>query len=307
MEIITYWELEQKGLLLPLLEQAFGWPFEQLEFERFIRVDPRLRDGCVGFCAVKEEKVLGYVGVMDLTTRTGDGAVEKVGGVFAVATLPGYTRQGICTMLLKKAHEYFLGKSYRFSFLTANQTTGAHALYCRLGYSNVDSFNSAYKLKEKAESREASKPKENSMWDFGRMLSLYSKYVEGRTGFVVRDETYLKVLAKHFQISARECITTQRGYVMFKREKKVARVRELIAHDEKEMNRLIGLIEPKGQRIVIGRVPLGDSALGQIYRSRGFTVLEDGHGVLMVKELTAEASFNESYGSRFYMSALDHF
>lgn len=307
MEILAYRELEQKGPLLPLMEQAFGWPFDQLEYEKVIKADPRLRDGSVGFCAMKNKRVLGFVGVMDLATKTVDGTMEKAGGIYAVATLPGYTRQGVCTKLLNQAHEYFTEKGYRFSFLTAGQPTVAHALYCKVGYSDVTSFLSAYKLKEKTERKENSKRKKASKWDFGRILDLYAKYVKGRTGFAVRDETYMKALAKQYQISARECTATDKGYVIFKKEKKHARIRELIAHDKKEMNHLIGLVECKAQNVVIGRMPVGDPALIHVYRSRGFTVLEKGHGVLMVKKLTPEASFNESYGSRFYMSALDHF
>jgi hypothetical protein len=138
------------------------------------------------------------------------------------------------------------------------------------------------------------------------MLGIYHKYVKDRTGFVVRDQTYMKMLAKIYEIRAKECITTQRGYAIFKKEKTQVRIRELIAHDQKEMNRLIGLVEDKAKNVVYSRAVL-DPNLRQVYESRGFTVLGTGHGVLMVKELTADASFNEAYGDRFYMSALDHF
>jgi hypothetical protein len=79
MRILTYRQLEQKSTLLPLMEQAFGWPIDPLEFEKTIKVDPRLRDSGVGFCAVIEGKTVAYVGVMDLTTGTVDGEVERVG------------------------------------------------------------------------------------------------------------------------------------------------------------------------------------------------------------------------------------
>jgi ribosomal protein S18 acetylase RimI-like enzyme len=307
MEILTYQGLAQKSDLLPLMEQAFGWPFDPLEFEKNIKMDPRLRDGCVGFCAVKDRKVLGYVGVMDLATRTADGKVEKVGGIYGVATFPGYTRQGICTALMNRAHEYFIEKGRRFSLLTTSPTLVAHALYCRLGYFDVASFPSAYKMKEKTGRRKGVERKGLSKWDFGRMLELFREYVKSRTGFVVRDEAHLKMLVKNYEISARECITTPKGYVIFKKEKKLARIRELVARDHKEMVRLIELIEGKAQNMTIGRLGIEDPAVGRAYESRGFTVLKTGHGVLMAKELAADASFNQSYGNRFFMSALDHF
>jgi len=307
MEIVNYRVLEHKGSLLPLMEQAFGWPFQEDEYENSVRMDPRMRESCVGFCSVKGNKVLGFVGVNDLVTRTVSGELEKVGGVYAVATLPAYTRQGICTKLMNRAHEYFIEKGYHFSFLTAGQTSVAHALYCKLGYSDVTSFLSAYKLKEKAEKKEASKPEKTRKWDFDRILDLYTEYVKGRAGFVVRDRAHIRALVKQNQIPARECITTQKGYVIFKKEKKHTKVRELVAPDEGEMNSLIELVERQAQDVVIGRIPIGDPVLSQVYKSRGFTVLEEGHGVLMVKELSPQTSFTESYGNRFYMSALDYF
>lgn len=307
MKILTYRELEQRNAMLPLMEQAFGWPFDPVEFEKTIKADPRLKDGSVGFCFLKEGKVLGYVGVMDLTLRTAAGKVERVGGLYGVATFPGYTRQGICTALINRAHEYFLEKGYRFSFLTTSPTIVAHALYGKLGYFDVASFLSAYKVKEKPEQHETLKRERIPKWDYDRMLELFHEYVRGRTGFVVRDETYLKMLIKQYEISAKECILTQEGYVIFKKEKKQARIRELVARSQKEMGRLIGLVEDKAQSIVIGRLGVWDSIVNRVYRSRGFTVLETGYGVLMVKELVGDASFSDSYGDRFQMSALDHF
>jgi len=307
MEIVNYRELEHKSSMLPLMEQAFGWPFQELEYENSIRTDPRVKDNDVGFCGVEDKKVLGFVGLNDFVTRTVDGELEKVGGLFAVATLPAYTRQGVCTKLLNRAHEYFIERGYRFSFLTTGRPSVAHALYSKLGYSDVTSFLSAYKLKEKIERKEVSKPEKTRKWDFDRILDLYAEYVGGRTGFVVRDRAYIKTLIKQNQISAVECITTRKGYVIFKKGKKHTKVIELVAPDERGMNDLIELVERQAQNVVIGRIPVGDPVLSQVYKSRGFTVLEEGHGVLMVKELSPRASFIESYGNRFYMSALDYF
>ena len=139
-----------------------------------------------------------------------------------------------------------------------------------------------------------------------RMLEIYWKYVKTKTGFVARDEAYMRMLAKIHEIAAKECITTEKGYVIFKKDKKQVRIRELVAHDKKEMNELIGIVEGKTQNVVYGRDVL-DPTLLEAYADRDFTVLNSGHGVLMVKELTSQASFKEAYDNRFYMSILDHF
>jgi len=306
MKILTYRELKQKGDLLHLMEQAFGWPFDPPEFEKAVKIDPRLRDGCIGFCALEGGKAVGYVGVMDLATRTVEGAVEKVGGIYGVATLPAQTRKGICTALMKRSHEYFLEKGYRFSFLTTSPTLVAYSLYRKLGYYDVTSFPGVYKLKEKTKKMKPPKTEKAGKLDFDKMLKIYYEYVKGKTGFVVRDREYMKMLTKVYEIATKEFITTDKGYLIFKKDKKLIRIRELIASSKQEMDKLIGLAEEKAQDVVYGRAVL-DPILQKAYKSRDFTVLEAGHGVLMVKELTADASFKNAYGNRFYMSSLDHF
>ncbi len=306
MRILTYQQLDQKRSLLPLMDQAFGWPFDPLEFDKNIKADPRLRDSGVGFFAVPEDKTVACVGVMDLATSTVDNKVERVGGIYGVATLPGHTRKGICTALLNRAHEHFLEKNYRFSFLTTSPTIVAHGLYKKLGYFDVTSFPGVYKVKEKPKKQKTVKREKASKLNLTRMLEIYREYVKNKTGFVARDETYMKMLAKIHEIAAKESITTEKGYVIFKKDKKQVRIRELVAHDKREMKKLIRIVEDKAQNVIYGRDVL-DPTLREAYADRGFTVLNSGHGVLMVKELTSHASFKKAYDNRFYMSALDHF
>jgi ribosomal protein S18 acetylase RimI-like enzyme len=303
LKILTYQELKDKDALLPLMEQAFGWPFDPQEFDRSIRIDPRLRGSCVGLCALDAGTVVGYVGIMDLATRTLEGTVEKAGGIYGVATLPGYTRRGICRTLLDHAHEHLIEKHYRFSFLTTSSTLVAYGLYTKLGYFDVTSFPGAYKITVRTKNKQ--KPQRGTRLDLGRMLEIYGKYVKDKTGLVVRDEAYMKMLAKTLKISARECIITDRGYAIFKKETKHLRIRELAAYDEKEMHRLIRLTENKAENLIYARAVL-DPNLQRVYRSHDYAVLQAGHGVLMVKELT-DTPFSDEYGDRFYMSTLDYF
>jgi ribosomal protein S18 acetylase RimI-like enzyme len=303
LRVLTYQQLKEKDALLPLMEQAFGWPFDPQEFDRNIRIDPRLRESCVGLCALDAGTVVGYVGIMDLSTRTLEGTVEKAGGIYGVATLPGHTRRGICRTLLDRAHEHLIEKRYRFSFLTTSPTIVAYDLYTKLGYRDVTSFPGAYKVTMRKKNKE--KPQSETRLDFGRMLQIYGKYVNDKTGLVVRDEAYMKMLAKTVKISARDCIITDRGYAIFKKETKNLRIRELAAYDEKEMHRLIRLIENRAENLIYARAIL-DPNLQRAYRSHDYSVLQAGHGVIMVKELTG-TSFSEEYGDRFYMSTLDHF
>jgi len=304
MKIKNYRELDQKSVLLPLMEQAFGWPFDPLEFEKTIRMDPRLKESSVGFCALEGDEAVGFVGTMDLATRLTDGTSQHAGGVYGVATLPGHTRKGICTKLMNCAHGYFREKGYHFSFLTTSPTIVAYSLYKKLGYFDVTSFPGVYKVTEKTAKRKTPGTKKAPL-DFEKMLAIHQNYVDDKTGFVLRDTAYMKVLARFSDIRSSECIMASRSYAIFKKDQKQVRIRELIANDKQEMRRLIEAVEEKAQNVVYGRAVL-DASLREVYKSLGFTVLESGHGVLMVKEL-ANTSFSEAYGDKFFMTALDHF
>jgi ribosomal protein S18 acetylase RimI-like enzyme len=305
-EILPYCELKQKNSLLPLMDQAFMWPFDPVEFEKSVRRDPRLREGSIGFCAIKKGKVVGYVGVMDITLKNALGMEERVGGLYGVATHPGYARHGICTALIDHSHKYFIAKGYRFSLLTTGRTNVAHALYEKVGYFDVAPFLSAY-LEAPMKRQKALRKKSFAKLDRNRMLELFHRYVKDWTGFVTRDEEYLKMLFKQYEISGKDCVLSEKGYVIFKKQRDSVRIRELVALNSREMDRLIGLVEAKTQKPLVARLGISDSAVIQLYASRGFTVLETGYGVLMAKELVADVSFADCFGGRFYMSALDSF
>ena len=145
MEILTCREADSKDGLIPLLDHAFNWVFNQNQFEDFARIDPRLKNGPVSFIGVEKDKIVGHVGVMDLSTRTFSGDVEYVGGIYGVATLPGHARRGICTVLMERAHEYFKQKHYRFSFLSTSPVSVAHNLYEKLDYVDLFEYPTAYK------------------------------------------------------------------------------------------------------------------------------------------------------------------
>ncbi len=134
MEIKTYRELESKDELFPLLDQALWERFVPIEFEETIQSDPRLRDSPVGYAITEDDHVNGFVGVMDLVTKTFQGVKMRVGGIWNVATHPSYTRRGIATNLMDKAHECFRKRGYMFSFLTTGRATTAYQLYQKLGY-----------------------------------------------------------------------------------------------------------------------------------------------------------------------------
>jgi predicted acetyltransferase len=304
MQIVAYRDLESKNGLLPLLEQAFGWPFNEEEFNKFIKTDPRLKNGVVGFCALKNEKVVSYVGAMDLATRTLDGTVEPAGGVYGVATLPGYTRQGFSTALFKATHEHFKNKGYRFSFLNTSRALVAYSLYEKLGYSDVYSYPSVYKVLD-AKRAMPSKMKIQKL-DLDKVLALYNKYVSDKAGLAVRDRAFLEMLVKDKRLVSKGTLCTSKGYVAFLKSQYSTRILELVAQSKTEAVGLIKTVEGKARGVVFGRAVL-DKTLRQIYSSQGYTILDEGHGVFMVKPLESGTSFRQVYGEDFFQTPLDNF
>ena len=305
MKIKTYRDLKSKDELLPLMDQAFRWPFNPRVFESLVKIDPRLKDGPVGFCAIENGRVVGFVGVLNLATKTLGGEIEHVGGIYGVATLPGYTRRGISTALMHRAHEYFKEEGYRFSFLNTSPTLIAYAFYKKLGYVDALEYPSVYKVM-KAEKVKLRKTGKAVKLDFDKILRIYNKFSKDKTGFVVRDKNHLRALKKAEGLNARNFLISRNGYVVFKKDRNGVGIREIAALTTEETSKLIGLIENKTKATVYDRTVLDRNIL-QVYKSRGYIVQKRSHDIMMVKPLTAYASLKEAYGDRFYISGLDVF
>jgi ribosomal protein S18 acetylase RimI-like enzyme len=310
MKILSYIDLKSKSDLLPLLDNSFGWPFNPKTYEKIIKIDPRLRDSAVGFCALENGCVVGFVGVMDLPTRTLDGKIEYAGGIYGVATLPSHARRGISTALMNRVHEHFREKGYRFSFLCTSHTLVAYAMYQKLGYADLLERTNAYKVLESKRTKPVTKEKAQKP-DFDKLLQIYNKYVKDKTGFVVRDKDYLTMLKKTIGFSNKEFIIDEDGYVIYKYNvggvwTKATWIRELVALNTKEMNRLLNLVEAKAADLILDR-DVTDEALLPIYKARGYMIQKRSHIVIMVKSLTADVSFKQTYGSKFYLTDLDFF
>jgi predicted N-acetyltransferase YhbS len=305
MKILIYGDLDSKDGLVPILDHAFNWIFNQKQSDDFIRIDPRLKNGPVSFCAVENGKTIGHVGVMDLTTRTLNGNIEYVGGLYGVATLPGHTRKGVCTALMEKAHEYFTEKHYRFSFLSTSPALIAHSFYENLGYVDLVEYPSAYKAFHNKKPKRSKKEKATG-FNPQKILRIYNEFTKERTGFVVRDKAHLNMLRKNEGIKSKQCITDRDGYVVFREDKTGTWIRELVALNQEQMYTLLETIEERTRGPVYDRAVL-DTKLLRVYESRGYMILQRGYSVMMFKPLAAGASFKQTYGDRFYLSRLDTF
>jgi len=305
MKIVTYKELLKKEEFLPLMYLAFGWPFNSKEFEEIIKIDPRLNKSPVGFCALENDHVVGFVGVMDLSTKNVEGEKEKAGGVWGVSTLPSHSRRGISTALMNEAHQYFKDKGYAFSFLTTSHSIIAYNFYQKLGYEDATHFPSAFKFVGK----KVSKAKEKAKVDLGKVLEIYERFSSERTGFVVRDEDYLRAMMKREESQhekPEEVMAEQGAYAIFKEWGENLCIDEIVANRQDEAKNLIRKIENRAKTIVYDRIVLDDRLL-RTYSSMGYMTQSSSYALLMCKQLQNQTTFKEVYGDKFYMSNLDYF
>jgi hypothetical protein len=273
--------------------------------EERMNSDQRLKDGPVGFCAVEDNRLTGYVGVMEIPTKTVSGQTEIIGGIWAVATNPLSARQGICKTLMEKAHDYFRSQNHRFSFLCTGRTLIAYAIYIKMGYQEIEAVNqlkAAYKVLDKPK---CDKKSFNAYLDSEKIYQIYQKFTKGLTGFAVRQRDFATIYARRKVFDEKISILKPNGYTLLSESQGVIKVRDIAALDYDTYGELIDETERSAQNGVING-SVADDRLLELYRSKGYRVQKGHHGVLMVKSLE-DARFDDVYGPSFYIGALDWF
>jgi GNAT superfamily N-acetyltransferase len=305
MKIETYRELESKDELFPLIDQALWEYLNPIEFEQDIEADPRLKHSPIGYAAVRNGRIVGFVGVMYMVTRSVDGSEVKVGGIWDVATHPAHTRKGVSTTLMQRAHENFQEADCQFSLLTSGRADIAYNFYKKLGYEEVLTFPSAYKIiKPTKKLVKATRKKMKPDWN--RILRVYRQVTEDRTGLVIRSEEYMKILERRKIIQPEKTIQTEKGYALLKEDEGKVSIKEIMVPTKEETIRLIGEVEEKALKTVADRAVLSHRTL-EAYRSEGYMTLTQSYGVLMAKPLTESATFKGIYGEKFYLTSVDLF
>jgi len=287
-----------------LIEQAFWWTIAPSDMEKIINLDIRLKNGPVGFCAVENGKLAGFVGVLDIPTRTLSGKEEVVGGIWCVATSPRFAKRGICKLLMDRAHQYFQEKKYFFSFLQTSRTLIAYAIYVKMEYVEIDKVNrypEAYKVFQK----DKLEKKPDIKLDPSKILAIYQEFVRNRTGFVVRQKDFVKMFSERKRFDEKKSIQNEDGYALTSEARNVIKIQELISQDERAYHKLLDRVEAVAQSGVIDRM-ITDEKLVKLYKDRGYSIEEGDHGVFMVKKL-GEIDFDETYGNAFHIGMLDLF
>jgi GNAT superfamily N-acetyltransferase len=301
MDILTYDQIDDKQTLLPLFYRAFGHPFDPWWFERRREGNLRLLgDRPDAFIAVEDGVPAGLVGVMDLPTRTLNGE-EIVGGLWSVFTHPSFTRRGVASVLMERAHQHYRDKGIRLVFLTTNSSWGAYRLYRNLGYEDVPwpSTRIAYKVippERRGRAVELQQATEE------QVLGLFTAYCRNKTGFVLRPSGFLGQKMEFSPLKQEVCLATQDGYVLAAENRGGAQIKEIVAFTREAQDRLLDALEGQGSLVVDPMVV--DDGVFEGYRARGYGLSQGTFGVLMCNILAPELDMRSLYGDSFYACPL---
>jgi ribosomal protein S18 acetylase RimI-like enzyme len=305
MEIIPYARLEGKHRMLNLFHQAGLTPFD---YRSRGRGDFRIRTGNEGFCALENGELLGFVGVMEIPSRTLSGSTTNVGGIWGVATDPNYGRRGVARALTEAAHRSFSERGLSFSFLTSYRSWVAYDLYRKLGYMDIPAvagYSTAYSLVEPGntsgeETHNLPPPSEE---DVAKRFATFTKNL---TGFVTRPSDCLRYASSRQQISRELCVSSGDGYALAGERLGAIFIRELVAFDIQTQARLLSALQYKS-RIAILDPAVTTHELLEGYKALNYHTYQGRYSTVMVKALQNDVTFDDVYGSKFYISALEWF
>ncbi len=309
MEIITYRELEKKEDILLLMLKSFWMPITAPWFQEFMKYETRIGDGPVGMCGIDKGRLVGFVGMMNIPTRTKQGEIENVGGIYMVAVRPSCMRQGIGKKLLEAAEGHMRKQGTRLSFLTTSRSIVAYKWYRKIGYEDVievDQLPHMYKYfapSHKADKKPTT-PKEHRI-DIKRVQELFDHHNQDRCGFVIRTTTDMKAREMEGVYNKKISIAVDGGYALLRSSFDTVQFMEILARTQNAYKKLIKLAEAKAKYASVVIYPF-DPVARQTFEKAGYSYDLGSYGVLMCKALDG-TSFYDLYDESFLLSRIDWF
>jgi GNAT superfamily N-acetyltransferase len=306
MRIITFDEIPNHYEFMKLMHAAFGWAESAERTARWRRYDVRYKHP-YGFALEWGTRLLGFVGTIDLPVRIREGKTETVGGIHSVATDPDCSRSGVATRLLEHAHDYFRRQGYRYSLLCTSRSLVAHALYKRLGYSEIAvlaRFPRAYRSYPEKKKRER-KSKKRGRLDSVRIMRIFDQALAGYTGCAVRPKNWPQVWLRNREVKPENVIVLDDGYAFTNSWGGTMFVDEIVALNRAAYVGLLERLRKRGKSAIVV-THVWNPALQQILKAKGYSLFYGRYGVRMAKPLTA-AAFEPAFGERFCFSPLDAF
>lgn len=310
MQILPYIELEDKSDIFLLMQKSFGWLAAPQWIHKHLMQTSRLKGGPVGMCALEEGKLLGFVGILTIPTRTRAQTIEQVGGIWGIATRPSARRRGIARKLLEESESWMREHKYRLAMLTTSRAIVAHRWYESVGYKEIEKVNQLpYCYKLFTPPREPNKYKirinrDNGV-DFKQVSKLFNRFTEKRCGFTIRTLDDLKPF-ETFGVFSRDCsISTDSGYLLARRTTGAIRVGEVFAKDISTCHALFKFAEARA-KYAVSVIHPDDPVVLQTLQKMNYTFDPVGYDVVMWKSLDGTA-FDDLYDDSFYISKNDWF
>jgi len=306
MPIVPFDQIRDYPEFMKLMHASFGWAEGRERVARMRRIDARYRKP-FGFALQEGNRLLGFVGSVDVPMRTRAGRTEIVGGIHSVATDPEAARSGVATRLMEHSHRYFRKQGYRFSFLCTSRSLVAHRLYEKLGYADIsilDRYPRAYRSFPETK-RDEPKAKGKRKPDFGRIRRLHRLANQGRTGCAVRIRNWPQVVFEERSLKPDGVIVHPEGYAFASSWERTLFIDEWVALSPaaaREIYRRLARRRKSAWILAQADSPLVRSLLEE----KGFSFSGSRYAVRMVKPL-AKASFESVFGDRFVFPQLDSF
>lgn len=309
MDIIAYRDLESKEDILLLLLKSFGWPGTAAWLANFKKYETRIGNGPVGMCGLIKGKLVGFVGIMTIPTRTRLGEFENVGGIYAVTVRPSYMCRGIGRKLLEASEKYLHKQGMRLIFLTTSRSIVAYKWYCEIGYKVidiVDNYPYMYKIFDppQAIKKEGTSKKRHKL-DLKQVQGIWDWYGNKHCGFVIRNLKDLKAREMDGNFSKKLSVLVDGGYALLRSRCDTILYMETLARSQEAYRELIRLTEAKAKYAAVAIHPF-DPKSQKAFKKAHYQPDWVGYGVLMCKPL-AGTTFADLFDDSFIFSGLDWF
>jgi GNAT superfamily N-acetyltransferase len=192
MQILDYDDVNPFSVLeLNLL--SFRFPLTP-ELAALIRCLDRRPFPFFAIYAVDVGSVVGQVGVFRLPLMTVHGP-EDAGGIWAMATHPGYSRRGVGSLLIEEAHARMRAAGLRLSVLGTSRHWVAHPFYRRHGYQGIAGFASALNHQDALLPFDSSlKVTQATRENVDETDVLFHQVAAGKLGFARRHDPFMSMM-----------------------------------------------------------------------------------------------------------------
>jgi GNAT superfamily N-acetyltransferase len=308
MKMLSYRELANKDDIFILWLKSFYWAGTPNWLDNYMKYDEWLIESPIGMCGLIGKKLVGFVGMMVIPTRTRHGDIEKVGGIYGIAVRPSYSRQGIGRKLMFAAEDYFRERGIRYSFLTTARFLTAYNWYIQDGYRDipaVEKYPYMYKIFKKPNKNPIMRTTKEYKFNHKEMLALFEHYAKTHCGFTVRTPRHLKTREIENVYSKKLSILTDKGYALLANNTDSIIIKEIYATNQKTYSHLIKMAEQRAKYAVAAQHPFDSGAIKALKKA-GYTIDQGNYITAMYKELGKD-KFSNAYDKNFMISKVDWF